>query len=146
MTGLARHTVLAIVFAGLALAFAEDTPSSDSTWKTFRVGGDVRPPVILHQVGPERDFTDLQILAAKNAHGTDTVVIYLVVTPHGDVRDPRVKRSMGEPFDSIALQAVRRWTFQPATKAGQPVAVAIAVEVQFVPRAHQPNPARARRP
>lgn len=137
MTSLSRHAVLAIVFTGLALALAEDTPSPDSTSKTFRVGGDVRPPVILHQVGPSHHFTDLQILAAKNAHGTDTVVIYVVVTPHGDVRDPRVKRSMGEPFDSIALQAVRQWTFHPATKSGQPVAVVISVEVQFIPKAHQ---------
>jgi protein TonB len=76
-------------------------------------------------------WTKEQLAAAKEAYSTSAVRIRCVVSKTGEVHDVRVFRSMGEPFDALALEAVRQWTFKPATKDGIPVNVGIAIEVQF---------------
>ena len=55
----------------------------------------------------------------------------LIVGPDGKPRDIRVARSLGLGLDEKAIQAVNQWKFEPALKDGRPVAVQIAVEVQF---------------
>jgi TonB family protein len=37
-------------------------------------------------------------------------------------------------LDEKAVEAVKKWRFQPARKNGHPVAVQISVEVNFQPR------------
>jgi len=49
-------------------------------------------------------------------------------------RDParfRVVRSLGLRLDEKAIEAVRKWSFEPAMRDGQPVAVQVHVEVSF---------------
>ena len=43
----------------------------------------------------------------------------------------KVARSLGMGLDQKAIEAVRRWTFEPAMKDDKPVAVQINVEVNF---------------
>ncbi len=38
---------------------------------------------------------------------------------------------IGYGLDELAVEAVRTWKFEPACKYGQPVSVAIVVEVAF---------------
>ena len=43
-----------------------------------------------------------------------------------------VERSCGHPLlDQAALDAVRRWTFEPARAAGLPVASLVVIPVRF---------------
>jgi protein TonB len=59
------------------------------------------------------------------------VLLSMIVTPEGTVRDPQVTRSLDKDLDKKALECVSKWKFEPATKDGQPVAMRIAVEVNF---------------
>jgi TonB family protein len=43
----------------------------------------------------------------------------------------RVQRGLGMGLDQKAVEAVKQWKFDPATKDGKPVAVQINVEVNF---------------
>ena len=46
-------------------------------------------------------------------------------------KDIRVQRALGMGLDRKALEAVRRWRFEPAMKNGRPVAVQINIELNF---------------
>ena len=59
------------------------------------------------------------------------VVLSLVVGADGKPHDLRVISAPNRDSDSAALEAVRRWTFNPATCDGEPVETRLAVEVNF---------------
>ena len=59
------------------------------------------------------------------------VNISLVVDTKGRPQNLRVTSPGNKSVDSNALDAVRRWRFEPATCEGQPVPVQITVDVQF---------------
>jgi len=83
----------------------------------YRVGGGVLPPKVLYD--PDPDYSD----AARRAKYQGTVVLWVVVGADG--------RSLGMGLDEKAVEAVRRWKFDPAKKDGQAVAVQISIEVNF---------------
>jgi TonB family protein len=58
-------------------------------------------------------------------------VLILLVTKDGRPERLRVAHSGGAAFDDAAMQAVRRWTFQPALCNGTMIPVQITVEVDF---------------
>lgn len=91
----------------------------------FRVGGGVSAPRALDTPDPEYSEE------ARKAKYQGTVVLWLIVGPDGNPRDVRVARSLGMGLDQKAIEAVRRWKFEPAMKDGKPVAVQINVEVNF---------------
>ncbi|HWR36284.1 MAG TPA: energy transducer TonB [Clostridia bacterium] len=91
----------------------------------FRVGGGVSAPRALDTPDPEYSEE------ARKAKYQGTVVLWLIVGPDGQPRDVRVARSLGMGLDQKAVEAVRRWKFEPAMKDGRPVAVQINVEVNF---------------
>ena len=68
---------------------------------------------------------------ARKAKYQGTVVLWMIVDPNGSPRDVRVTRSLGMGLDQKAIEAVRKWKFEPAMKDGKPVAVQISVEVNF---------------
>jgi TonB family protein len=53
----------------------------------------------------------------------------MVVMPDGKVRDVTVIKSLERSLDQQAIAAVRTWTFEPATKDGNRVAVHVRAEV-----------------
>lgn len=67
--------------------------------------------------------------------GTRDVVVLLevIVGVDGDVASAEVADGVGEPFDAIALETVKKWRFEPARAAGRPVAARIRVPLRFVP-------------
>ena len=91
----------------------------------FRVGGGVSAPRALNTPDPEYSEE------ARKAKYQGTVVLWLIVDQNGRPRDVKVARSLGMGLDQKAIEAVRKWTFEPAEKDGKPVAVQINVEVNF---------------
>ncbi|WP_437605389.1 TonB family protein [Sorangium sp. So ce834] len=59
------------------------------------------------------------------------VPIELTVRADGTVEDARVETSVEPRLDAAALEAVRRWRFEPAVRDGRPVAAKIRVAVRF---------------
>ena len=59
------------------------------------------------------------------------VVVEMIVTADGTVRDVKVVKSLEESLDKQAIAAVSTWRFKPATKDGTPVAVRVPAEVSF---------------
>jgi periplasmic protein TonB len=91
----------------------------------FRVGGGVSAPRPISTPDPEYSEE------ARKAKYQGTCVLWLVVGPDGKPRDIRIARSLGLGLDEKAIEAVKRWMFEPALKDGRPVAVQINVEVSF---------------
>jgi TonB family protein len=76
---------------------------------------------------PEPEYTD----RARKKKIRGSVVLSIVVTDEGKVRDARVVAGLAKDLDQQALKAVSTWKFEPATKDGKPVPVRIKVEVDF---------------
>ncbi len=91
----------------------------------FRVGGGVSAPRGLDTPDPEYSEE------ARKAKYQGVCVLWLIVGPDGNPRDVKVVRSLGMGLDQKAIEAVRKWKFDPARKDGKPVAVQINVEVNF---------------
>ena len=91
----------------------------------FRVGGGVSAPVLVYK--PEPDFSE----EARKAKYQGVVTVSCVVGPDGRIRDMQIVRPLGMGLDEKALEALKNWRFEPAKKDGVPVAVKVAVEVEF---------------
>jgi len=91
----------------------------------YHVGGGVLPPKVLYD--PDPDYSE----AARRAKYQGTVVLWVIVGADGRPREISVRRSLGMGLDEKAVEAVRRWKFDPAKKDGQAVAVQISIEVNF---------------
>ncbi len=91
----------------------------------FHVGGGVSAPKKIYDPDPEYSEE------ARKAKYQGTCVLYVVIGPDGKPRDIRVSRTLGLGLDEKAIEAVKTWRFEPATKDGKPVAVAINIEVDF---------------
>ncbi|HVN21956.1 MAG TPA: energy transducer TonB [Dongiaceae bacterium] len=91
----------------------------------FRVGAGVSPPRPIYS--PEPEFSE----EARKAKYQGVCTLALVVGPDGRPTNIRVQSSLGMGLDEKAIEAVRNWKFEPGMKDGHPVAVAIAVEVDF---------------
>src|SRR5262245_23683770 len=70
-------------------------------------------------------------LRGKKVEGVVTVLF--VVDAAGKVAEPRVEKSTAAAFEKPALDAVRKWKFEPAVKAGQRVACKMRVPIRFQP-------------
>lgn len=58
-----------------------------------------------------------------------TVVLDVVVRPHGDPGEVTVVASPHARFNADAIAAVRRWRFAPGQRAGQPIPVLVEIEI-----------------
>lgn len=102
-----------------ALLIAPSSPD------VYRIGGDVKPPVLLSKVEPQ--YSD----EARVAKYQGTALLYVEVTAEGSVRNVHVLRGLGLGLDEKAIEAVKQWKFNPAAKNGQAVAVSAHIEVNF---------------
>lgn len=91
----------------------------------YHVGGGVSAPRVIYQVDPE--FSE----EARKAKYQGTCTLMLVVDANGRPTDIRVANSLGMGLDEKAIEAAKKWRFEPAMKDGHPVAVQIALEVDF---------------
>ncbi len=125
-----------LIFSGLVLTQdkpvsspaspSQAAPSEDST--VYRVGGGVKPPRFVYTPGPK--FTDEEKKNGK-ARYTGVVVLKMIVTTEGKAKDIKVTKSLGPGLDNKAIEAVKTWKFDPATKDGNPVMVEVMAEIDF---------------
>lgn len=93
-------------------------------------GPGVTTPVVIQQVKPQYTAD------AMRAKAQGSVWLECVVLPDGSVGDVRVTRSLDRQFglDQEAIAAAKQWRFKPGMANGEPVAVAISIELTFTLR------------
>jgi len=91
----------------------------------FRVGNGVSPPMQIH--APDPTFSE----AARGLNLQGTEVLGLTVSAEGTTTSFHILSRLGAGLDANAVHAVEGWKFKPAEKDGHPVAVIIAVEIEF---------------
>src|SRR5262249_7071211 len=72
--------------------------------------------------------------AALDAQRCGDLSLELLVHPDGSVGDVRVVHAVDTTpngLDQAAVAAARRWKFEPGTRAGQPAASVIVIEMNF---------------
>ena len=85
----------------------------------------VTPPQLLYKVEPE--FSE----EARKAKHQGVVVLTIEVDASGNVRNVRVRQSLGLGLDEKAIEAVSHWRFRPAILDGRAVATEAMVQVNF---------------
>ncbi len=103
----------------------------------------VRPPPVAQSAPAPGDRAQPQPLStpaprypreALRMGAGGTVRITVTVAANGSVDRQSLAQSSGNRYlDRAALEAVRRWRFQPATRNGQPVAAEVSVPIVFNP-------------
>jgi TonB family protein len=94
----------------------------------FNVGGGVSAPRVRFQ--PQPEYSD----DARKARAQGTVELLIVVREDGTVDFQEVKKRLGYGLDQKAIEAVRKWRFDPGRRDGKPVATLVIVEVNFALR------------
>lgn len=67
----------------------------------------------------------------RKARIEGTVTLMFVLNEEGRVEEARVENSSRPEFEKPALDAIRKWRFQPGMKEGQPVRTFIRVPMRF---------------
>jgi len=99
--------------------------AASSIATTFRMPKGVSPPKVMSQHEPE--FSE----PARLAKFQGTMTLAVLVDTSGVPTNIHILSPLGCGLDAKAVHAVEGWRFKPAEKDGQPLAVQIAVEVDF---------------
>jgi TonB family protein len=91
----------------------------------FRVGGDVKAPVVINRVEP------IYTAEAFEHRISGIVIVEAVVDRTGHVSDVEVLKPLPFGLDQAAVDAVRKWTFRPGTLNGWPVDVLFNLTINF---------------
>jgi TonB family protein len=118
---------VAAVGAAKTVVIQPEAQSQKPYGQVYHVGKDVSAPKLISSVEPE--FPESERNGKSKMEGTS--LIGFVVDESGTPRDVKVVRSLSADFDAKAVEAVQQYRFTPAMKSGQPVAVALKVEVNF---------------
>jgi len=102
----------------------KDGASSGKSGAVFMVGG-IKAPHSIYSPDPEYSEE------ARKKAISGTALLSLIVGSDGQPRDIKVVAPLGNGLDEKAVETVKTWKFEPATKDGNPVAVQIMVEVSF---------------
>jgi len=116
-------SIVALPLDGSARLAQEQPENTSDT--VYELGDGVTPPKAIYQPDPEYS----ERARKKKINGT--VIVAMIVTAEGKVRDLKIIKSLDKGLDKQAIAAVSKWQFQPATKGGKPVAVHLPVEVDF---------------
>jgi len=68
---------------------------------------------------------------ARKAKYQTTALMTIVVDKSGNVTRIIIDRAAGMDLDDRAVERVKTWRFEPATRDGQRVAVEMPIEVSF---------------
>jgi TonB family protein len=114
---------MALVLGGSGLS-AQDPPDKDAD-AVYEMGNGVTAPKPVYTPNPE--YVD----KARKHKINGVILLAMIVTAEGTVRDVKVTKSLDEDLDRQAVTAVSTWKFKPATKDGKPVAVHLKTQVTF---------------
>ena len=106
--------------------FAFQSPEPDcANVVPLRVGGRVQRPTLLRRVDPVRppSLHDMEIQGIG--------ILEVIINVRGRVCSVRVFRGLHPKIDQAMVEAVRQWTFIPASIDGRPVAVAYMITINF---------------
>ncbi len=87
-----------------------------------------QPPKAVHQPAPEFPAE----LRRRKTEGS--VSVLFIVDRGGRVENPIVQKSSHPALEQPALQAVRRWRFEPGRRNGQAVPFRMRVPISFISR------------
>jgi TonB family protein len=119
-----------VITASWAVASAAPAPPAGP----LRVGGDVKAPVVRTRVNPLYPET------ARKDNVEGVVIMELLIDATGHVRNVTVLKGLPDGLSEAAVAAVRQWTFDPATRNGQPVDVIFNVTLAFHLKSQYPFP------
>jgi periplasmic protein TonB len=94
----------------------------------YRPGSGIEPPRLVREV--KAQYTD----EARRRSLSGDVILEIIVRRDGSVGDVKVLQGLGAGLDQRAVEAVRQWRFDPATRKGAPVDVVVEVAVEFMLR------------
>ncbi|HEY7573712.1 MAG TPA: energy transducer TonB [Thermoanaerobaculia bacterium] len=92
----------------------------------LKIGGEVKPPKLVDQVHP-----DWQRIPAQKRKYRWPIILEAVITQKGEVLAPTILSGAQPVLDTVVLQAVRQWRYEPAARADKAVAVFLTVTVTF---------------
>jgi TonB family protein len=126
--GLGLDVVLTFVDVnrtGEYLLMNPEPTAAEAASEPLRIGAGVLPPRVIARIEPEYPPD------ARAARVEGPVVLDAVVGRDGAVDVRRVVRSLRPDMDDAAVEAIRQWRFSPGTRDGEPVDVALNIEVHF---------------
>jgi TonB family protein len=107
---------------------AEGTSEWDRDWQGLMTSDGVNPPKILER--PEISSTN----EARKSHTYGKVRLSAIINKSGGIQDLKVIKGLDRGLDKRALEGIQNsWVFLPATKSGEVLDAAIAIEVEFPP-------------
>jgi len=121
-----RWRFLPVVALCLASSAVVAIPAPSPTPAVFRIGGDVKAPVLVRKVEP-------QFPRSNRRYELGVLFLEGVVGKDGRFRDLKVLKGPMNSFAKAALAAVRQWEYKPATRKGQPVDVYMVITVNHFP-------------
>jgi protein TonB len=104
---------------------ATPAPAEEPEDHVYHVTSKITPPVLTSRVQPDYPT------AERRAGREGVVVITAVIDKDGQVRDPKVIRSVSPALDAAAVQAVLRFRYRPARLGDRDVAVYTVVRLAF---------------
>ncbi len=122
---------IAVALASLALVVMTLTAvrpvwsQSQGGREVYKVGNGVTSPKVLNIIHP--DYTE----EARAGKIEGTVLVKAVITEEGTADSIEVVKGIDAGLDQRAMDALSRWTFEPGTKDGKPVAVWATIEINF---------------
>ncbi len=103
----------------------ETTPAPSPKQGVSEIGGQVKPPHVLHSVDPS--FSEF----ARDLKVSGYTLISLVLDEQGHATEFSIVKPLGLGLDERAIAAIVNYQFAPATRDGVPVKVAISIDVNF---------------
>jgi protein TonB len=116
--------VLGGIIGGLPTEPPPPPPPPPAPRGPIRVGGEIKPPILLHRVEPI--YPPLAVAAALQG----TVILEAFVDEQGVVQDVKVLRSQGV-LDRAAIEAVKQWRYSPVILNGRPEKFILTVVLTF---------------
>jgi periplasmic protein TonB len=96
--------------------------------RLFRVGGGVSAPIVFYRIEPGYPEE------ARKARYQGSVVLSAIVRKNGTIQILKVLRGLGLGLDENTVEALSQWKFRPGMHGGEPVDVALNIEINFTLR------------
>lgn len=103
----------------------EGPPPSPEPEGPIQVGGDVEAPVKTYY--PQPQYTEI----ARKARLQGVVIVQAIIDKQGNVTNVKLLKGLGMGLDQAAIDAIKKWQFEPATLHGKPVSVYYNLTVNF---------------